>query len=394
MMKRFLKAAAIVLSCVVTLSSFGVGITANAVEYDGQSAAEDVTVEYERYGDYLYSICDGYAVLEEYVGEGGDIVLPDTIGDYAVREIPYSFLSLFSKWHSAYEKITSVTIGKNMEMICDRPFSVCTSLRSINVHPENEYYCSVDGVLFNKTKTKLIEYPPEKSGVSYKVPDSVVEIGKGAFSYCERLTDIEMSDTVTEWGESVFYRTGLQSIKVPKGITVIPADAFAFCTAMKSVVFHSGVTRISYNAFYQCVGLTVLDLPNGIECIASQAFYHCENVGIMAIPSSVRTIEDDAFLGCNNLANVYYMGSTEEWNNIEIGESNDSLSDAILHCNFLKGDLTRDGRITAIDAFKIQRGLAGLVTLNGGHKLAADVNYDGNYNAADCIEILRYAAGM
>ena len=62
------------------------------------------------------------------------------------------------------------------------PFRALGTLKKIKVSSKNKYYCDVDGVLFNKAKTELLQYPLAKSGSTYKIPSSVDIIGDNAFS--------------------------------------------------------------------------------------------------------------------------------------------------------------------------------------------------------------------
>ncbi|NCB44312.1 MAG: leucine-rich repeat domain-containing protein, partial [Clostridia bacterium] len=82
-------------------------------------------------------------------------------------------------------------------------FGGCSSLTEIIVGESNPNYSSLDGVLFNKDQTTLIQYPGGKSG-AYTIQDNVTEIGNCAFSGCSSLTSVSIPDSVTFIGISAF----------------------------------------------------------------------------------------------------------------------------------------------------------------------------------------------
>ncbi len=85
---------------------------------------------------------------------------------------------------------------------------------------------------------------------------SVTNIGEGAFSWCESLTSIEISDKVTSIGKYSFsFCSGLTSITIPNSVTSIGNWAFEDCTGLKSVTLPDSVISIGDFAFYGCEGL-------------------------------------------------------------------------------------------------------------------------------------------
>jgi len=75
-----------------------------------------------------------------------------------------------------YCGLTSVTIPNNVTSIGGAAFYQCYSLTAIAVDALNSVYRSVDGVLFDKSQTKLIQYPIDKIGSDYTIPDGVISI--------------------------------------------------------------------------------------------------------------------------------------------------------------------------------------------------------------------------
>jgi hypothetical protein len=52
--------------------------------------------------------------------------------------------------------------------------------------------------------------------------------------------------------------------------------------------------------------------------IANYGFANCYNLKTLYIPKSIKKIEHHAFLECNSDLKVYYEGTEEEWNQIDI----------------------------------------------------------------------------
>ncbi|TQS82681.1 MAG: hypothetical protein A3Q59_04155 [Methanomethylophilus alvi] len=131
-------------------------------------------------------------------------------------------------WFSGMDSVTSVIIGNSVTYIVDSAFSGCTKLVSITVGEHNADYSSEDGVLFDKSKSRLIQYPRGKADTSYTIPDSVTSIGYYAFSGCTAITSVTIPDSVTSIGSYAFYRcNALTSVNIGKSVTSIGSLAFS-----------------------------------------------------------------------------------------------------------------------------------------------------------------------
>ena len=108
---------------------------------------------------------------------------------------------------------------------------------------------------------------------------------------------------------------------------------FAYELDIKEFVIPNNITNISYGAFEGCNDLTNIIIPGSITIIDSNAFKNCISLTNINIPKSVKTISYDAFNGCSNLTDVYYEGSKEDWENIEIKINNNRLLNATIHYN-------------------------------------------------------------
>ena len=214
-----------------------------------------------------------------YKGKLEDLVIPEKYSNKVITGIdPMAF--------SGCSQIKSVTISKNIQSIslnnksCNiNPFYDCIYMKNIYVDEGNRYFASVDGVLYNKSKTELLFYPSYKSNSSYTILDSVTKIEVGAF---------QRNGIVTE-------------VILPKNIKTISKEAFLECTSLQKIEIPSGITEISESLFSGCKSLNDITLPNTIKEIKSNAFYKCSGLRKITLPESVETLNFLAFGDCTML---------------------------------------------------------------------------------------------
>jgi hypothetical protein len=218
------------------------------------------------------------------------------------------------------------------------------SLTAIVVDPSNLFYSSTNGVLFDKSRSVLIEYPGGLIG-SYTVPTNVTTIVSASFEYSAGVTNVAIGTNVTSIGAFAFYdcpaltainvngnnpafasangvlfdKNQILLIQFPSGkagsyvvpgsVTNILNGAFGDAVGLTSVVVPNGVTNIGAEAFYDCQALASVTIGSKVGTIGFAAFYYCPALTSLVFPASVTNIGLEAFADCQGLTNVCFQGT-------------------------------------------------------------------------------------
>jgi hypothetical protein len=229
------------------------------------------------------------------------INIPDgviTIGNYAFAfcsalasvNIPNSVTTIGMGTFGYCNNLTAITVGSGLTIVDRYSFTASGNLLSFTVDSENKSYMSEDGVLFNKAKTKLIRYPPGKSGI-YTIPNTVTSINTDAFT-SSKLTSVTLGNSVAEIGDGVFFNCyQLTSFIVNnENMHYMSDDGVLFNKTKTALVRYpegkSGeeyaiphtVTSIEYEAVAACRHLTAVTIPGSVTFIDKYAFYACANL--------------------------------------------------------------------------------------------------------------------
>ena len=199
-------------------------------------------------GEYAFA----YNIRLHSIGMNENIAL-ENIGDFAF----------------AGSGLTRFNVPENVKSLNGSAFYGATSLKNFTVSQENENFTASSGVLFNKTKSKIVAFPAGVSA-SYALLESVTEIGDYAFGYAG-FQDVDLNN-VQSIGSSAFAYSALESVVIPDTVIFMGESAFLCNFYLKSLVIGNGLTKISEYAFTNAYKLKEVYIPEKIQEIETGAF--------------------------------------------------------------------------------------------------------------------------
>ena len=183
----------------------------------------------------------------------------------------------------------------------------CKALEEVNVDESNAYFRSIDGVLFDKSISKIIKYPSGKLTKSYYIPQTVTSVESIAFDECKWLEEVQIPEGVKNIGTLLFPGQSL--------------GAFKGCTSLKSIILPGSITKLGEYSFSGCSNLVSVALSNRITEIPSHAFANCKQLESIYLPITVNSISYSAFENCASLESVTIPAT-----NVTIDKSTFNLS--------------------------------------------------------------------
>ena len=172
---------------------------------------------------------------------------------------------LFNAFASGTSKIKVLDIPKNVKFIENKSLSAY-SLEAINVHPDNANYTSVDGVLFNKQKNYLQEFPRSKA-TTYMIPDCVDTIGNLAFASNHNIISISFSPNsqLKHIEKEAFMGcVFMQRLELPTSLQSIEERAFNGCSLLEAITSQNPTPPVMsawYSFNEQVFGSVSHDIP-------------------------------------------------------------------------------------------------------------------------------------
>lgn len=325
-------------------------------------------VRAEVFEDFEYvEISNKTVEITKYTGADAEVVIPDEIDGKTVVSIG----------ESAFEKcsgLVEITIPAGLRDIKDLAFLECIDLTKVNAPNNYQGLMHSIGVsAFSGCKNlseldyRVLSNLESVGGLAFGSCEKLMEIslyslgnikiGNNAFTGCSSLTSIDISaktvdielraflmctslsrifisgETVSLGNMAFQYCRVLTEVDLSvSGQTSIGDAVFMGCTNLERIDFLDNVTSMGERVFQGCTGLRNISLPPGVESIGRRMFAGCSNLRQIRFSSGVASIGDNAFLECDSLNDVYYIGTQQEWENIQIDtEGNENLARASIH---------------------------------------------------------------
>ncbi len=275
--------------------------------------------------------CDDGVLCADYtdIGYGKRIVFYPTDRSVDEYTIPSDITDVESyAFHHAM--IKRINVHKNFIGVRDEMYEMAcfqdSGVEYISIDDDNPYAWSDEyGVVFNRDKTRLLYYPPNRSVDSYRIPDGVKYVGDFAFySPLHSPREVVFPDSVVEIGDNAFsFNYELESVKVNDGLQRICIWAFADCTALTEFIMPDSVTEVGagnkftffgkLGIFDGCENLTYVKLSENLAELPAQMFSGCQSLEKLTIPAGVKEIERNVFPTCDCIE-LIFMGDCPKIN--------------------------------------------------------------------------------
>ncbi|MBQ8178182.1 MAG: leucine-rich repeat domain-containing protein [Clostridia bacterium] len=205
---------------------------------------------------------------------------------YFVKDESKPVVSIREYAFNCDEKLEVVYVGANVKSIDGKSFYTCNALERIEVDEANEYYCDVNGVLYNKDMTELICYPIKHSkyvALQKGYGEDISEDSANYQSYVQDVLTYKIPLSVTKIGMLSFNYTDIKYVYISESVKTIDSMAFFRGESLEEIIS------------YKADGGEYKSLPNGVEYLGSDAFSYCQSLDYMFIPKSVTYIGHHAF---------------------------------------------------------------------------------------------------
>lgn len=274
--------------------------------------------------------------------------------------------------------------------------AICLLLFPISAYAADNYIV-LGGFAFDiNSEGNAVIHSYDNRSAQVTIPEKlmgadVTGIDDYAFFGDSKTTSVSFSNATNlkHIGINSFYGcSGLTQISIPDNIESLGFGAFQNCNGLKDLSLGYGISDIPDQCFYGCSALEQVALPHSVTTIGVKAFSHCDNLRRVILSSQITQIADNAFDSISSVAVCCEPGTYAESfalaNNMPIERQ----------LEYILGDADGDSIVSIVDATRVQRVLAGIISdAEGMTELRSDANNDG-LDILDATVIQRYLAQL
>lgn len=250
-------------------------------------------------GEYAFSGCTGL----------GEVNLPEGVEEIGTGAF------------TGCGGLTAVALPKSLKKLGREVFRDCARLTEITVAAGNKAFRFENGLLIRRKE--VLCWPMGRAGAAI-VPEGVQKIARLAFAACKGVTEIILPDSVTEVGGEAFTQCkNLRRLRLSRGLTKVGSGMACGCDALTEIDLPDSLTDIGEYTFSES-GLTSLAIPAGVTIVRRRAFAVCRDLREVTVAgdtelayevfarSGVETLRlgkgklvSSTFEGCDRLTAVY-----------------------------------------------------------------------------------------
>jgi len=230
--------------------------------------------------------------------------------------------------------LTNLSIPKDVVSIGMSAFAgSAKTLINIEVENGNEVYDSRDNcnAIIESTTNTLIY-----GCVNTSIPNSVSKIGRFSFYNCLGIENLTIPEGVSDICEYAFFGCeNLWSICIPSSVENVEEAIFGECYNLECIFVDNNNeifdSRDNCNAIIESqsnkliIGCKSTIIPDSIVSLGDQVFRYCDQLTSITIPNSVTSIGYRVF--SNSIKEIYFNGLREEWEAVDLDESNNKIID-------------------------------------------------------------------
>ena len=255
---------------------------------------------------------------------GGNVVIPATV---AINGTDYTVTSIAAKTFYKCEYITSLTIPATVRKIGEDFISYTTRLERITVEAGSLYYKDIDGILYTADGTTLLNCP------------------------IHRFDPVAVPDGVRTIAERAFMNSNITSVVLPNTLTEIGYGAFAWCKHLTKVTIPASVTTLGRSIFMGCYYLNYAKIES--EVVGEYMFCDCKSLKYITLSPNVNKVGKWAFpLHSNYPTTIYVLATTPPQCESELSDNTNDLTKFTIKVPYESNDAyTNDavwGKVSAI----------------------------------------------